>query len=257
MSVLVLYDIPGKTEETKAWSPSTWKTRFALNYKGIPYRTEWVEYPDIEKVCKEIGAEPTDTNPDGTPLYTFPVIHDPSTNTVLSNSIPIALYLDKTYPDHPLYPPGTKGFHAAFQSTAAYQSPTLWNLIAHAACVNLTPRSEAYFKETFWRRKRSETDETPIEELAGAEGSEVKEENWRQLEENLVKMGEWYERSGEGPFLMGGDKPCYADMMIGARLMWARQTWGKDSRDWKRLEGIDGGRWGRFIKALEKYATVI
>lgn len=234
--------------------------RYALNFKGIPYRTEWVEYPEIEKVCKEIGAKPTDTNPDGTPLYTFPVIHDPSTNTVLSDSLPIAEYLEKTYPDHPkLFPPGTRGFHAAF--AAAYMSTlhrtgALWNLVALGACTGLTPRSEAYFRQTFFRRSR-DGEATPIEELAGSEGSERKEENWREVEAAWVKIGEWYEVVGGGPFLMGGDTPCYADMELAGWLMWARQAWGKDSKDWKRMQEMDGGRWGRFMEAFEKYGAVV
>ncbi|KAJ7192476.1 hypothetical protein B0H12DRAFT_1082684 [Mycena haematopus] len=34
---------------------------YALNFKRIPYRTVWVEYPEIEARCKEIGAAPTRT----------------------------------------------------------------------------------------------------------------------------------------------------------------------------------------------------
>ena len=65
---IVFYDIPGNAHSHKAWSPNTQKTRcallsrlrdvkvisersdlfsYSLNYKGIPYKTVWVEYPDI------------------------------------------------------------------------------------------------------------------------------------------------------------------------------------------------------------------
>lgn len=60
---VVFYDIPGNAHPQKAWSPNTQNTRYAsrreqeglltdtlryiLNYKGIPYKTVWVEYPDI------------------------------------------------------------------------------------------------------------------------------------------------------------------------------------------------------------------
>ncbi|EEB99826.1 hypothetical protein MPER_00396, partial [Moniliophthora perniciosa FA553] len=33
--------------------------------KGIPYELAWVEYPDIENLCKTIGAPATDTKADG------------------------------------------------------------------------------------------------------------------------------------------------------------------------------------------------
>lgn len=45
-SSTILYDLPSKGD-CKCWSPNTWKVRLPLNFKGIPYTTEWVEYPDI------------------------------------------------------------------------------------------------------------------------------------------------------------------------------------------------------------------
>ncbi|KAJ7483558.1 hypothetical protein FB451DRAFT_1234964 [Mycena latifolia] len=75
---IVFYDIPS-TLPNKCWSPNTWKTRYALNFKGIPYKTSWVEYPDIEPLSREVGAAPTRNKPDGRPHYTLPMIHDPST----------------------------------------------------------------------------------------------------------------------------------------------------------------------------------
>jgi len=118
MIELVFYDIPGKNPGAEAWSPSTWITRFTLKYKGLKDRTEWVEYPDIETVCKKIGAEPTGTHPDGiTPRYTVPVLYDPSTRVVISESGRIAEYLNETYPDTLiLFPPGTRVLQAAFRA---------------------------------------------------------------------------------------------------------------------------------------------
>lgn len=49
---LLLFDIPSK--EGRAWSPNVWKVRAVLNYKKIPYRTEWIEFPDIEPKMKEL-----------------------------------------------------------------------------------------------------------------------------------------------------------------------------------------------------------
>ena len=47
---LTLYDIPSKGQ--KCWSPNVWKTRLVLHYKQIPYKTEWIEYPEIEPKLK-------------------------------------------------------------------------------------------------------------------------------------------------------------------------------------------------------------
>jgi hypothetical protein len=60
---VVLYDLP--SQQGVAWSLNPWKSapinpnpqynntntqkaRMVLNYKKIPYTTEWVEYPDLE-----------------------------------------------------------------------------------------------------------------------------------------------------------------------------------------------------------------
>lgn len=108
--------------------------RYALNFKGLSYTTVWVEYPDIkvpensksvvdvflganapQALCIEIGAEPTAKDGEGKDLYTLPVIKDPNTGKVVSDSNRIAAYLDEIYPEHPLVPSGTSGLQFAFQ----------------------------------------------------------------------------------------------------------------------------------------------
>ncbi|TFY64395.1 hypothetical protein EVG20_g5963 [Dentipellis fragilis] len=106
---LILYDIPSSLPD-KAWSPNPWKARLVLNAKGIPYQTVWVEYPNIAGLCKRIGAEHTEMRPNG-PHYTLPVVQDPNTGAIVSDSFKIAQYLDKTYPDTiRLVPDGTAAF---------------------------------------------------------------------------------------------------------------------------------------------------
>jgi hypothetical protein len=36
-----------------------------LNFKGIDYKTEWVEYPDLMPTLKGIGLDPNDPNSTG------------------------------------------------------------------------------------------------------------------------------------------------------------------------------------------------
>jgi len=95
--------------------------RYALNFKGIPHKTIWIEYPDIEPTMRSIGASPTSTKANGKPHYTLPVIVDPSRPspsggpTVVSESFLIAEYLDEAYPDtRPLFPAGTKALQKLF-----------------------------------------------------------------------------------------------------------------------------------------------
>jgi len=55
MANIILYDLPSK-DPCGCWSLNPWKTRMALNYKGVDYNTEWVEYPDIASKFKELYA---------------------------------------------------------------------------------------------------------------------------------------------------------------------------------------------------------
>jgi glutathione S-transferase len=78
--------------------------RLALNYKRIPYRTVWVEYADIQRVCQTIGAVPTGKRPNGDARYTLPTIVVPGSGEVLSDSAKIVSYLEQRYPERPLFP---------------------------------------------------------------------------------------------------------------------------------------------------------
>ncbi|KAJ8091023.1 hypothetical protein PM082_024630 [Marasmius tenuissimus] len=48
-------DIPSKLRGS-AWSSNTWKIRYVLNYKNLPYKTIWIEYSEIASTCQTIGA---------------------------------------------------------------------------------------------------------------------------------------------------------------------------------------------------------
>lgn len=96
--------------------------RYSLNFKGIPYKTIWLEYPDIEPTMRSIGAAPT-TNAGGKTMYTLPVIVDPFRPTssggpiVVSDSWAIAEYLDNAYPGtQQLIPEGTNALQMHFQT---------------------------------------------------------------------------------------------------------------------------------------------
>ncbi|KAH8090983.1 hypothetical protein BXZ70DRAFT_1002005 [Cristinia sonorae] len=249
-SEIVFYDIPGKSDETKAWSPNTWNIRYALNYKGLKYRTEWVEFPHIESVCKKIGAPATGTKADGvTPYYTLPVIFDPATNTAVADATTIADYLDKTYPSKLLFPPGTRGLFGAFDalSSSIVMSP-LFLLVVLPTCHVLNPISFEYFYST--RTTLLGT----LEEVA-PDGAEKTEKLWNELEAGLAKTASWFKANGNTPFITG-DAPSYADIQIAGRLVWAKVVWGKDSKNWSRLRDLDGGRWGKFLDQFDKYSAV-
>ncbi len=70
--------------------------RAALNFKGIPYKTEWLEYPDIKATLSAKESPPLDGS-DGFP-YTIPAVGLPDGRFVM-NSRPIADELEKLKPE--------------------------------------------------------------------------------------------------------------------------------------------------------------
>ncbi|KAL7767008.1 hypothetical protein ACKLNR_004924 [Fusarium oxysporum f. sp. zingiberi] len=43
--LITLFDIPSITR--KSWSPNVWKARLVLNYKALPYTTEWLDFSNL------------------------------------------------------------------------------------------------------------------------------------------------------------------------------------------------------------------
>ncbi|KAG2136182.1 hypothetical protein BD769DRAFT_1626939 [Suillus cothurnatus] len=235
-SPIIFYDIPS-TLSVKAWSPNTWKTRYALNIKGVAYKTEWVEYPDIEALAKKIGAPPTSTNADGSPLYTLPMINDPNTGKVVADSFLIAEYLDATYPRWNYLAGVIGGLGSIFLHQLAI------------SCYILNPSSEKYFRAT-----REANYGRKIEEFSPA-GAQ-READWAKTKEGLVAVDGWLSKNGGGKFVMG-DNITYADGILGGWMTWIKITNGENSAAWKDFASWNGGRWGTYITNLQPFATVL
>ncbi|KAL4246827.1 hypothetical protein ABKN59_007393 [Abortiporus biennis] len=252
---IVFYDIP-RAHSTFPWSPNTWHTRYALNIKGIPYRTELVEFPDIEPVLKKIGAAPSTKWADGRPQYTVPAIHDPSTGVTISDSDNIIEYLEKQYPSPSLVPKGSLGLIMAFRSAfTEVVGDQLFALAIAGVTHHLSPRSAEYF-----RRTREEIFGKKLEDiiLGGIDsGSEGAEKCWTAAQDGLNTLASWYNKNealGKSLYLFG-DSVTYADVLVAARLLFIREILGKDSKGWERIKSFDGGRWERFLNNFEKYHT--
>ncbi|KAH7906584.1 hypothetical protein BJ138DRAFT_1162296 [Hygrophoropsis aurantiaca] len=148
---ITLYDIPCNVPD-HPWSPNTMKTRYTLNYKSIPFTTTWAEYPDIEPTMRALGAQPTAGNVSGptaakdirrptpTPLYTLPVIHDHYTGAIVSDSLAIAEYLERTYPNRTTIFPAldAAGASLSFDEPASSALPIGHNAKSPPSDVNVT-----------------------------------------------------------------------------------------------------------------------
>ncbi|KAF5317734.1 hypothetical protein D9619_012627 [Psilocybe cf. subviscida] len=223
--------------------------RHTLNYKNIPYKTEWVEYPDIEKRCKELGIRPTTVLPHFT-RYTLPAIHDSATNIYMADSAPIAEYLEKQYPDTPtVFPNGTQGLQLFFEDSINIHLEPLYPFILPEVFHILNPISQE-----FYRRTREKAYKKTLEELV-LKGEEAVDA-WAKSKAGFSKVAERYAKcQTQGPFLMG-DTVSWADFVLSGDLIWYRCALGEDSEKWQEIRTWDGGFWGRFVDAMKKFEQV-
>lgn len=225
---------------------TSYTARFALNIKGIPYKTEWTEYPDIAQVYQKHGLSPLYKKDDGSDLYTLPVIYDPSTGKAIPESTEIAKYLDKTYPDTPtLFPPGTHAFHATFRVALGRVHKAIWYIVCCAVCYRLNERSQI-----FYRRTREAEEGKKLEEIRG-------EKEWENIEAAYEALAGWLGNNGEGQddYVMG-EGICFADVHIVSGLMWAKTSLGEDSEEWARFCSWNNGKWKRLVDNFAKFAHV-
>ena len=227
-------------------------SRYCLNYKGIPYKTIWVEYPDIAATCERLGVctYKRDGTP-GNPRYTLPVIHDPKTGQSIAESRHIVKYLDETYPDTPrLIPPGTQTLQTAFYYE--YEDKHLeglTNFVIPQTASILNPRSYEYFNET--RSKWFKVDR--VEDIYPKGEEKVK--LWNEWKEEWGAVDKWMKDSET--LLVMEDTITWADFVVAAWVIWCRCIWGADSEEWKEIANWHGGRWGRLLERLSEYETVV
>ncbi|KIJ69395.1 hypothetical protein HYDPIDRAFT_172806 [Hydnomerulius pinastri MD-312] len=244
MQPILLYDIPSNLadSESQYWSPNTLKTRLVLSYKGLPFETSWVEYPDIEDVIRTAGAGPTMKHPDGSPKYTVPAIMDPNTNTFLCDSWAIAEYLDETYPEKPVLPPNSRTLISAFEAAfvAASRSYAVPIIMVRTAERILNPRSAHYMRTT----KAATFGLKTWEEMVG--DASTNEAWWMTFKNGMSEIDGWY-RKGGGKWVMG-DTFSFADVIIGGRLFWYKRV--LEEEEWKKMSTWDDGRWARRLEDI-------
>jgi len=246
---IILYDIPSKLPGS-AWSPNTLKARIALLYKGLPFKTEWLEYPEIEPAMIRLGADPDPTRKklDGSPCYTLPVIHDTTTGKVVADSMKIAQYLDETYQDKPLLFPYDA--RAPIHVFSEFLSPLLQSfvpLIVPPMCSKLSPQSEEYYRR-LWKGLLG----VELVDIVPPPGPK-RDEAWAKVKANLSKIAVILQKNGadKGPYFYG-DTFSHADVIVVGFLHWARAILGQEP-EWADFESWDGGHWARLMEWTKEY----
>ncbi|UJR19253.1 hypothetical protein I4U23_022381 [Adineta vaga] len=270
-SPIVFYDIAMRPPmEKNCCSPNPWKTRLALNFKGLPYSTSWVALPDVAKVRSSLKVPPCRKFADGTDFFTLPVIEDPATGSLVGDSFDIAVYLQNTYPNSgagDLFPPQTIDYifapdHASLVPLSECRESEFpeyakFNMnvdAAFTAHVQLTlqgfpfdPATAEISKAEFVRRAGVTCWEDFA--LVGEEREKMKD-SFRNMLGGLAKL---FLRDTSGPFLLG-TRASYADLIVGAWLRMMRVTLPES--EWEEVRSCHGGLFGRLHDALEMYAEV-
>ncbi|KAF5348612.1 hypothetical protein D9756_009571 [Leucocoprinus leucothites] len=242
--MITLFDVSRKGPNATTWSPNTWKVRYVLDFKGIPYHIVPVDYCDIESALKEAGVGPSGKRKDGSDVYTVPSIVDSNTGAKITDSIKIALYLEETYPETPsIFPHNSAALHQAFFAYFNSTVAPIWSTILPRVAEIMDDRPKAWYIEL-----RSKTLGKPLAETDPV--GEEREDLFRKMKDAFSLFDGFYQKSG-GQFIMGSS-PGFADLMI-AGVVQGLKVWGEDSQEWQEFSSWNGGRWVQLLGALENY----
>ncbi|KAH6873777.1 hypothetical protein BKA70DRAFT_1294707 [Coprinopsis sp. MPI-PUGE-AT-0042] len=119
-NTLIYYDISSPIQP-RTYAPNPSKGRLALNFKGVPFTTKWIEILDIADVRKSLNCPATRKLDDGSDFFTLPMLQIPASGKVLGDTFDIANYLDDTFPDSGagrLFPPDSTRTGLDYESPA-------------------------------------------------------------------------------------------------------------------------------------------
>ncbi|CAI7640621.1 unnamed protein product [Penicillium glandicola] len=206
---IVLYDLA--CTKNVSFSPVVWRIRLMLNYKNIPYKTIFLEFPDIEPTLKELGLVPA-TSASGS-KYTVPAIQHVPTNTYIMDSLPIAQFLETTYPSPPV--PLTSGLGLEIETKArGVLGKAIYSSVMPREIHILSPRSQEYF-----RRTREASIGHRLEDLLD---DDKEKQVWDGVSDAMAAVGElMLTHKADGPFVLGA-QPSYTDFFISGSLQSTR-----------------------------------
>lgn len=215
--------------------------RLVLNYKSIPYRTEWIEYPDLRPTFQSLNIPPNDPTLNPNASYSSPAVLLPDSRYIM-DSLLIAQEIEKLQPEPSLgldtdFPNRTQAI------VASIQKPLGPIMMPRVPEMLLNPRSAEYFYET--RAKRWAM---PLQELAKSE--RAGEVAWRGAEEGMGQLRELLRENGEGPFIMGNE-PTFADFILAGFWRFVERL-SVDGDLLERFMGFDE-RFGEHLKACRPW----
>ena len=287
---IVLFDIPrkeGPRGRFRSFSPNTFKTRrvsrpglwkfgdvlnqplrFALQYKGIPFSTEWIEFPDIEPKLKAYGVPPNDPSLAAMP-YTLPALAIYEANPdgkeelkeVIMESSRIAAFLDDRYQSRKLIrgsPASQEAQREFIKMINTILYPSLLPLFALSVVAHLSSQSAKYY-----RSKREARFGCKLEDLVAS--TEIIGKQWAAMDAAFDRLAAFLDESAaEGEAVLevaetdniGGQttktEPTYAALILAATFVAIEEVAVPGT--WERIRMRNGGRWRGVRASCEPYA---
>ena len=266
---LVFYDISSPITP-RSYAPNPSKTRLALSFKCVPFKTTWVDILDISDVRKGLDCPATRKFEDGSDFYTLPILRDPASGRVVGDSFDIANYLEDTFPGLGgcLFPPDSTRTGLDYESpnkdmvflvplssiqgtkNEAYARFNLHidaTFTAHTGLVGqylpLNPNTAEAVKALFVKRAHlSSWDDICFQ-------GETREQLKAGFKEALTSLAQLLMVHQSGPYLEG-KQANYADLIVGGWLNMFSVTMPEE--EWKDFRTWHGGVFARLHDALQK-----
>lgn len=203
---ITFFDLASKPP-CKTWSLNPWKTRFVLNFKGLPYTTEWLEYPDIKSRLESHA----DANKSGAG-YTSPTIALPD-GTYIMDSREIANVLEKRQPEPALH------LDSPYLTKLEAIMPRLMPALRGVYFSLIPARLLNEASLPYWYETRAKAAGMPLDQLAEHQGGAAA---FAKAEPMLKEVTALLAEKSDGPFFMG-KTVSYADFQwAGFLIFWRR-----------------------------------
>ncbi|KAF2871062.1 hypothetical protein BDV95DRAFT_573169 [Massariosphaeria phaeospora] len=261
---LILYDISSPLQP-RSYAPNPSKARLALGFKGVPFKTTFVDILDIADLRKGLGCPATRKFDDDSDYYTLPMLRDPS-GRVVGDSFDVASYLEETYPDTGgcLLPPNAHGLdYESPNKDTAFFAPLSANqeskytgyakfnthidatFSAHVVLVAqympFNPATAEAAKALFVQRAHLNSwDDLCIK-------GETREQIKTAFKEALTSLAQLF-MVHDGPYLEG-ERATYADLIVGGWLNMLSIT--MPASEWEEFRTWHSGVFARLHDALQ------
>ncbi|KAK0661649.1 hypothetical protein QBC41DRAFT_330170 [Cercophora samala] len=232
---VILFDLPSQPP-CKAWSLNPWKTRLLLNFKNIPYKTEWLEYPDI---APRISPHLPPNEPGS--AYTIPTVLLPSGQYVMDSKV-IAEKLQSLYPTPHI------DLASPYQARIGELMPQIMKSLM-PIYLPLIPKNLLNEKSRpYWYDTRGKLVGMEVDTFGRENGGE---KAWGKVQPVVEAVTALLKENQDGPFFEG-KQVVYADLVWGGFLLFLKRMGNGVYEELLRRSG-DGDLHEALLEGLEKW----